>query len=158
MWLSLSAVAIVIVTFGVGYLFHSRAEREIRARAGWHGNAAAVILLLALFASMVITSLLVIGMHAWLTTPAESPETVQFWRQLPTPAPDAAAGTAPDLGAIPTLSFAGLLKKRSGRWLKSYEFPGRLRASKENPSLARGGGSFRIARTSLGGAIRLCGG
>ena len=96
MWLSLSAVAIVIVTFGVGYLFHRRAEREIRARAGWHGNGAAVILLLALFASMVITSLLVIGMHAWLTTPAESPETVQFWRQLPTPAPDAAAETAPD--------------------------------------------------------------
>ena len=57
-----------------------------------------MILLLALFASMVITSLLVIGMHAWLSTPAESPKNVQFWRQLPAPAPDAAdaaTSTAP---------------------------------------------------------------
>lgn len=95
-WLSWTAVAIVAITVGVGYLFHGRAETEIRARAGWHGNGAAVILLLALLASMVITSLLVIGMHAWLTTPAESPKTVQFWRQLPGQAPDAAADTAPD--------------------------------------------------------------
>ncbi|HEU0183176.1 MAG TPA: hypothetical protein VFR16_13375 [Agromyces mariniharenae] len=93
--LSWTAVAIVAITVGVGYFFHDGAEKEIRRRTGWHGNGAAVILLLALLASMVITSLLVIGMYAWLTTPAESPKTVQFWRQLPGQAPDAAPDTAP---------------------------------------------------------------
>ncbi len=40
----------------IGYAFHSKAERLEQRFLGWHGNGAAVSMLLSLFSSMVITS------------------------------------------------------------------------------------------------------
>ncbi len=72
-----------VVALLLGY-FHRRAEKEHRRLVGWHGNGAAVCMLIALFASMAITSLLVIGAHAWLSTSTEDPTTEdRIWRLLP---------------------------------------------------------------------------
>ncbi|MFE7844258.1 hypothetical protein ACFUTX_03570 [Microbacterium sp. NPDC057407] len=58
-------------------------ENRTRARyAGWRGNGAAVALLSAWFASLVITSLLVLGVYSWLSTPSDSTATRAFLRTV----------------------------------------------------------------------------
>ena len=82
--LSLVALALALFALALGYLWHPATERARRKLIGWHGNGPAVIMLLALFSSMVITSLLVIGAHAWLSTSTEPPTTSdRIWRVLP---------------------------------------------------------------------------
>ena len=82
--LSLVALALALFALALGYLWHPATERARRKLVGWHGNGPAVIMLLALFSSMVITSLLVIGAHAWLSTSTEPPTTSdRIWRVLP---------------------------------------------------------------------------
>ncbi|MRG60275.1 hypothetical protein GE115_10405 [Agromyces sp. CFH 90414] len=85
MWWSAAAVALTALAVISGYAFHSKAERANRKLLGWHGNAAAVALLVALFSSLVITSLLVVGAHAWLASPAESPKVTGYRRAIPAP-------------------------------------------------------------------------
>ena len=82
--LSLVALVLALFALALGYLSHSPDELARRKMLGWHGSGPAVIMLLALFSSMVITSLLVIGAHAWLSTSTESPTTAdRIWRVLP---------------------------------------------------------------------------
>ncbi|MFB6609124.1 hypothetical protein ACFCVO_02280 [Agromyces sp. NPDC056379] len=82
--LSYVAAGLAVLALLIGYAFHSKAERLERRFLGWHGNGAAVSMLLSLFSSMVITSLLVIGAHAWLSTSTVSAETDdRIWRILP---------------------------------------------------------------------------
>lgn len=79
--LSWMAVALVLSAIVVGYLpFRDPEVREARRLSGWHGNGASVCLLLALLASLVITSLFVLGTHAWLTTDTDEPQVKDGWR------------------------------------------------------------------------------
>ncbi|MGR2753406.1 hypothetical protein [Agromyces arachidis] len=65
---------------------------DLRFQA-WRGHGAAVAMILALFASMALSSLLVLGAAFWLGTPAESGEVVGIWR---TPGSAANALDIPD--------------------------------------------------------------
>jgi hypothetical protein len=47
---------------------------------GWRGQGAAVAMLLGLFASMALSSLLVLGTAFWLGTPADAGEVDDIWR------------------------------------------------------------------------------
>lgn len=47
----------------------------------WRGQGAAVAMLLALFASMALSSLLVLGTAFWLNTPAEAGTVSEIWRE-----------------------------------------------------------------------------
>jgi hypothetical protein len=81
--LSWTALALVALAVAVAYLPFKDAEvREARRFAGWHGNGAAVTLLLALFSSLVITSLLVLGARAWLTADNDEPQIKDGWRTV----------------------------------------------------------------------------
>lgn len=91
--LSWTAVALVIGALIVAYVPFRNAEvREARRLSGWHGNGAAVALLLALFSSLVITSLLVLGAHSWLTADNDAPEVANGRRTIE---PAAAASIDP---------------------------------------------------------------
>ena len=94
--LAWSTVGLVVLAIVIGYLPFSNARvREARRHSGWHGNGAAVMLLLALLASLIITSLFVLGTHAWLTAGTDLPVVTKTWRLLdpaeteglPVPAP-----------------------------------------------------------------------
>lgn len=81
--LSWATVVLVALAIVVGYLpFRDPDVREARRLSGWHGNGAAVTLLLALFSSLVITSLLVLGTHAWLTADTDEPDVKDGWRTI----------------------------------------------------------------------------
>ncbi len=81
--LSLAAVTLVALAIVVAYLpFKDEEVRSARRLAGWHGNGAAVVLLLALLASLVITSLFVLGTHAWLTADTDEPTVKDGWRTV----------------------------------------------------------------------------
>ncbi|WP_127794996.1 hypothetical protein [Agromyces sp. LHK192] len=82
---SWAAVALTGTAVAAGYLLRSRSTKLERKRLGWHGNGAAVALLVALFTSLVITSLMVVGAHAWLAASAESPKITGHQRELPKP-------------------------------------------------------------------------
>ena len=58
---------------------------ELRFRA-WRGQGAAVVMLLSLFVSMALSSLLVLGVASWLGAPAP-PETDRIWREPGDPLP-----------------------------------------------------------------------
>lgn len=66
-----------------------------RVFVAWRGQAPAVVMILALFASMALSSLLVLGVGAWLGTPAGSPPTEDIWRTPLEPVP-AALWNIPD--------------------------------------------------------------
>ncbi|MET4636812.1 hypothetical protein [Mycetocola sp. 2940] len=91
-WRSLlawSSVGLVGVAIVIGYLpFTDARVREARRHTGWHGNGAAVVLLLALLASLIITSLFVLGTHAWLTADTDEPVVKDGWRLINPPEPD----------------------------------------------------------------------
>lgn len=78
-WIALGLVALAVLA---GYLplLLDRGQRDRARLLGWHGNGTAVMLLTAWFASLVLTSLLVLGAHAWLTTDADEPVTAGIWR------------------------------------------------------------------------------
>ncbi|MET0933328.1 MAG: hypothetical protein ABWX56_06405 [Mycetocola sp.] len=79
-WSSVGLVAVAII---IGYLpFTDPRVREARRHTGWHGNGAAVMLLLALLASLIITSLFVLGTHAWLTADTDLPVVKDGWRLI----------------------------------------------------------------------------
>ncbi|SFR70978.1 hypothetical protein SAMN05428970_1087 [Agromyces sp. CF514] len=81
-WWSIAAIGLTLLAVIAGYTLHSRHEKTARRLLGWHGNAAAVALLVALFASLVITSLMVVGAYAWLAAPAGSPKISGFRRAI----------------------------------------------------------------------------
>ncbi|MET0843786.1 MAG: hypothetical protein ABWY23_08040 [Mycetocola sp.] len=111
-WSSAGLIGLAIV---VGYLpFADPRVREARRHTGWHGNGAAVILLLALLASLIITSLLVLGTHAWLTTDTDLPVVRDGWRLINPPEADptgVASIPAPAVIEAPPFHslFAGML-------------------------------------------------
>lgn len=110
-WLSVGLVVLAII---VGYLpFSDPRVREARRHTGWHGNGAAVVLLLALLASLIITSLLVLGTHAWLTADTDEPVVRDSWRLLNPPPETTGIGSIPtpeSIGAPPFHErFAGML-------------------------------------------------
>jgi hypothetical protein len=111
-WSSAGLIGLAIL---VGYLpFADPRVREARRHTGWHGNGAAVILLLALLASLIITSLLVLGTHAWLTTDTDLPVVRDSWRLINPPEVDptgAAPVPTPALIEAPPFHelFAGML-------------------------------------------------
>jgi alpha-beta hydrolase superfamily lysophospholipase len=81
--LSWTAVALVVLAIVVAYLpFKDPEVMAARRIAGWHGNGAAVIQLLALLASLTITSLFVLGTHAWLTADTDEAEVEDGWRTV----------------------------------------------------------------------------
>jgi alpha-beta hydrolase superfamily lysophospholipase len=111
-WFSVGFVGLAIV---VGYLpFSDPRVREARRHTGWHGNGAAVMLLLALLASLIITSLFVLGTHAWLTADTDEPVVRDGWRLVNPPASEP-AGTE----SIPTPESIGapLFHERFGGML-----------------------------------------
>lgn len=81
----LSVFAFVAVALAVLWSYAPLINPAHRGRGrivGWHGNGAAVALLLAWFSSLVITSLLVLGVHMWLTTDSGSRRVNHYWRSL----------------------------------------------------------------------------
>lgn len=79
-WFTVILVALAIV---IAYVpFKDPDVRTARRNSGWHGNGAGVSLLLALLASLVITSLLVLGTHAWLVADNDTPEVKDGWRTI----------------------------------------------------------------------------
>lgn len=81
--LSIAAAGIVVLAVVVSYSpVLSRSNWEQSRDKGWHGNGAAVALLIAWFSSLVITTLLVLGVHKWLTSDADSPAVDSYWRTL----------------------------------------------------------------------------
>ncbi|MGR0219544.1 hypothetical protein [Agromyces sp. ZXT2-6] len=92
--IALGLVALAVIVSYLPQLLEPR-ERERNRLAGWHGNAAAVMLLTAWFSSLVLTSLVVLGVHAWLTTKTGDPDTEDIWRLLPAEAPADAAAEPP---------------------------------------------------------------
>ncbi|MET0844376.1 MAG: hypothetical protein ABWY23_11025, partial [Mycetocola sp.] len=84
-----ATAAIVVAAVVVGYLpFRDAKTKAARRFSAWHGNGASVALLLALFCSLVITSLLVLGAHAWLTTNAATVPVSGIWRRIERPTTD----------------------------------------------------------------------
>lgn len=81
--LSWITVLLVLSAIVIAYLpFRDPEVREARRLSGWHGNGSSVCLLLALLASLVITSLFVLGTHAWLTTDTDPPQVKDGWRTV----------------------------------------------------------------------------
>jgi hypothetical protein len=96
--LAWSSVGLVAVAIGIGYLpFTDARVREARRHTGWHGNGAAVVLLLALLASLIITSLFVLGTHAWLTADTDVPVVRDSWRLI-----DSSEPVPPGTESVPT--------------------------------------------------------
>ncbi|MRG60191.1 hypothetical protein GE115_09970 [Agromyces sp. CFH 90414] len=89
-WLIAGGVACVAAYFAVVWT-----RRQDLRTVGWSGQGPAVGMLLGLLTSMVISSLLVIGVSAWLSTPTSAGTTEDIWRTPPVPgtevldAPDA---------------------------------------------------------------------
>lgn len=78
-----AAVVAVILAVAWSYLpLRSREVRETTRWIGWHGNGAAVALLIAWFSSLVITSLLVLGAYAFLTRADGNSEVDGYWRSI----------------------------------------------------------------------------
>ena len=95
LWLSVIAVAAVALSVVVAYLPSKLPEVRAASRmAAWHGNGAAVSLLVSLLSSLVMTTLLVVGTHAWLTASRDESEVSGPWRVLE------AQGAQPDCGAV----------------------------------------------------------
>jgi alpha-beta hydrolase superfamily lysophospholipase len=106
-WCTVGLVGLAIL---IGYLpFADPRVKEARRQTGWHGNGAAVVLLLALLASLIITSLFVLGTHAWLTADTDLPVVKDSWRIIDPPASDSIETPRP-IGA-PTFHerFSGML-------------------------------------------------
>lgn len=86
-----ATAALVGTAIVVGVLpFRDSRTRAVRRYSGWHGNGACVALLLALLSSLVITSVLVLGAHAWITNQG-STLTDGIWRAVERPDNDAIA-------------------------------------------------------------------
>ncbi|MGC5077638.1 hypothetical protein [Agrococcus sp. DT81.2] len=82
-WLSVIAVAAVALAVVVAYVPSRQPEVRAASRlAAWHGNGAAISLLVSLLSSLVMTTLLVVGTHAWLTAPRGEAEVSGPWRVL----------------------------------------------------------------------------
>ncbi len=90
--LSVATVFLVVLGIIIAYLpFRNGEVKAARRLSGWHGNGAAVSLLLALLASLVITSLFVLGTHAWLTAENDTPTVTGSWRTVDESTSDAIA-------------------------------------------------------------------
>lgn len=80
------AVGLVLAAVAVSYLpLFTKPGRERARYAGWRGNGAAVCLLVAWFSSLVLTSLLVLGAHAWLSAATPQTSTRAHLRTVATP-------------------------------------------------------------------------
>jgi hypothetical protein len=96
MWMTWTAVILVVVAVFASYLPLVKKENRVHARyAGWRGNGAAIALLVAWFSSLVITSLLVLGAYSWLSTTTESPDTRAHLRTVRDAATEATASEPP---------------------------------------------------------------
>lgn len=94
--LSCIAAGLVIAAVAISYLpLFTAAGRERARYAGWRGNGAAVCLLVAWFSSLVITSLLVLGAHAWLSAATPQTSTRAHLRTVATPVADVPALESP---------------------------------------------------------------
>jgi hypothetical protein len=89
-WLILAAGICVLIHLSIAWTTPGE-----RVHVAWRGQAAAVVMILALFASMALSSLLVLGVGAWLGTPAGSAPTDYIWRTPLEPVP-AAVWNIPD--------------------------------------------------------------
>ncbi|WP_350347620.1 hypothetical protein ABIQ69_13395 [Agromyces sp. G08B096] len=77
-WLVGGSLACVVAYFVVVW------TRRVDVRSvGWSGQGPAIGMLLGLLTSMVISSLLVIGVSTWLGTPASTGEVEDIWRTPP---------------------------------------------------------------------------
>jgi hypothetical protein len=61
--------------------------RDKHVYEAWRGQGAGVVMILSLFASMALSSLLVLGVASWLGTPAEAAPTEYIWRTPGEPPP-----------------------------------------------------------------------
>ncbi|WP_353828173.1 hypothetical protein [Agromyces sp. SYSU T0242] len=105
------AVASILVHLAVSWSTPGTHRRQ-----AWRGQGAAVAMLLALFAAMALSSLLVLGVASWLGTSTDSPATSGIFREPavgPTPAewdiPDAYERFAVVLTVIVVLMIIVLL-------------------------------------------------
>lgn len=71
------AVAILCILIHLSVAWSTPGDRRFQA---WRGQGAAVAMILALFASMALSSLLVLGTAAWLSSPASRPDTENLMR------------------------------------------------------------------------------
>ena len=74
-WLFAIAAGLIVAHLIVSWSMRANHKHE-----GWRGQGAAVAMILALFASMALSSLLVLGTAFWLNTPAEAGEVIDIWR------------------------------------------------------------------------------
>lgn len=74
-WIVALAATFIVLHLAVSWVNHDNHRKE-----AWRGQGAAVAMILALFASMALSSLLVLGAAFWLNTPAEAGEVVDIWR------------------------------------------------------------------------------
>lgn len=74
----LVGVAVVLVIVHLCLAWFGRGKHLYEA---WRGQGAGVVMILSLFASMALSSLLVLGVASWLGTPAEEPPTEAIWRK-----------------------------------------------------------------------------
>lgn len=84
-WASYAAVVFILAAIAIAYLpFRDPDVRVARRFSGWHGNGSSVALLMALFSSLVISSLLVLGAHAWLAEDDGGSRVAESWRIIET--------------------------------------------------------------------------
>lgn len=79
----LVAAGFVLLAVAWSYVpLRSKDVQKTNRWIGWHGNGAAVALLIAWFSSLVITSLLVLGAYAFLTRDSGNSEVDGYWRPV----------------------------------------------------------------------------
>ncbi|KRE23031.1 hypothetical protein [Agromyces sp. Soil535] len=81
---SLVGVAVLFVLVHLGIAWSAPGKHLYEA---WRGQGAGVVMILALFSSMALSSLLVLGVASWLGTPAEAAPTEYIWRTPGEPPP-----------------------------------------------------------------------
>lgn len=84
-WVVALAATLIVLHLAVSWVNHDDHRKE-----AWRGQGAAVAMILALFASMALSSLLVLGTAFWLNTPAEAGKVVDIWRTPATVPPERA--------------------------------------------------------------------
>jgi hypothetical protein len=98
MWMTWTSASLVVIAVFASYLPLAKKENRLHARySGWRGNGAAVALLVAWFTSLVITSLLVLGVYSWLSTTTDSPATRAHLRTVRDAATETPAAVPPGI-------------------------------------------------------------
>lgn len=126
---SLSNATIVSILLAVVISYLPSKVRDVRMakqHSAWHGNGAAVALLLALFASLMITSLLVLGAHAWLTAETDTPPAEDGRRAVDPPVDPSVAPPefyAHFAGMLSLLLIAMLLSVAAAAVAAFWRFP-----------------------------------